>query len=125
MTMTPEEICRDYRTAKSRLKQIGILAELNQCSKDKIKQILIDGGEKLPGNMTAPGQKRERPAAKPEPVKAPVSRADFQTDLRSQAIELIRKAVEEKCDGFDFPSAGAIVVKIRGILEMLDTIERM
>lgn len=51
MTMTNEEICRDYRQAKAPTKQIHILAELNQCGIDKIKQILIDGGEKLPGNM--------------------------------------------------------------------------
>jgi len=51
MTMTNEEICRDYRAAKAPTKQIQILAELNQCDKNRIKQILIDGGEKLPGNM--------------------------------------------------------------------------
>jgi len=34
MTMTNEEICREYRTAKAPLKQIQILAELNQCDKN-------------------------------------------------------------------------------------------
>jgi hypothetical protein len=38
--MTPEEIAREYRTAKDRLKQAKILAELNQCSKEKIVEIL-------------------------------------------------------------------------------------
>ena len=50
MTMTNEEICRDYRAAKAPSKQIRILAELNQCSRDKIKQILVAGGCKLLGN---------------------------------------------------------------------------
>lgn len=59
MTMTPEEICRDYRGAAQPLKQIGILADLNQCSKDEIKRILIAGGCELPGNM--------RPKAKKAP----------------------------------------------------------
>ena len=68
MTMTDEEICRDYRTAKAPMKQIGILADLNQCGKDRIKQILIDGGCKLPGNMTAPGEKKIVPP-KAEQVK--------------------------------------------------------
>lgn len=67
MTMTHEEICRDYRQVKAGTKQIHILAELNQCSIDNIKQILIDGGEKLPGNMTAPGE-RKAPKPKAEPV---------------------------------------------------------
>ena len=70
MIMTDEEICRDYRTAKSPLKQIGILAQLNQCPKEKIKEILIAGGCELPGNMR-PKPKGPRTAAKePEPEKA-------------------------------------------------------
>ena len=123
MTMTNEEICRDYRTAKSKLKQIQLLAELNQCDKETIKRIHVDGGEKLPGTMAAPGQKREwKTAPKREPEKAPMSRADFQTDLRSQAIELIRKAI----DGADSEYSGrSAVERVRGILTMLDAIERM
>lgn len=123
MTMTNEEICRDYHMAKTKQKQIGILAELNLCDKDTIKRILIDGGEKLPGTMAAPGQKREwKSAPKQKPEKAPVSRADFQTDLRSQAIELIRKAI----DGADSEYSGrSAVERVRGILTMLDAIERM
>lgn len=50
MTMTNEEICRDYRAAKAPSKQIHILADLNQYSREKIKQILVEGGCKLPGN---------------------------------------------------------------------------
>lgn len=85
MTMTNEEICREYRTAKAPLKQIQILAELNGCKKDVIKQILIDGGEKLPGNMTAPGERKApKPKAEPKvdetataPMKLePVNRSD-------------------------------------------------
>lgn len=82
MTMTNEEICRDYRAAKAPTKQIQILAELNQCGKDKIKQILIEGGEKLPGNMTAPGE-RKAPKPKAEPVAA-------KADIATAAMEAIR-----------------------------------
>lgn len=35
MTMTNEEICRDYRAAKVPSKQIHILADLNQCDRRK------------------------------------------------------------------------------------------
>lgn len=50
MTMTPEEICRDYRLAKAPSKQISILAELNGCTRKEIYKILLDGGCELPGN---------------------------------------------------------------------------
>lgn len=49
MQMTPEEIVAEYRQAKSPLKQIGILADLNQCSKKEITAILTAQGEALPG----------------------------------------------------------------------------
>lgn len=50
MTMTNEEICRDYKAAKTPSKQIHILADLNQCDRKKIMEILVEGGCKLPGN---------------------------------------------------------------------------
>lgn len=74
MTMTNEEICREYRTAKAPVKQIQILAELNQCDKNRIKQILIDGGEKLPGNMM------------PKPKTAKISDSGERTKFASGAV---------------------------------------
>jgi len=41
--MTPYEIRQNYRQAKSKKKQIRILAELNVCTKDEIKRILKEG----------------------------------------------------------------------------------
>ena len=75
MTMTDEEICRDYRAAKSPLKQVGILADLNGCTKAEIKEILIAGGCELPAQMR-PRPKRQHQAAKepePEPETVPMS----------------------------------------------------
>jgi len=40
--MTNEEIARDYRLAKDKNAQVGILAELNGCRKEDIIDILID-----------------------------------------------------------------------------------
>ncbi len=65
MTMTNEEICRDYRQAKAPTKQIQILADLNGCKKEQIKRILVDGGEKLPGNMMP------KPKAAPKALPVP------------------------------------------------------
>lgn len=42
MVMSNEEIKREYNEAKDKKKQIGILAELNCCSKEEIKDILDD-----------------------------------------------------------------------------------
>lgn len=73
MTMTKEEICRDYRQAKNRLTQVGILADLNGCTKADIKQILIDGGCELPGQMKPKpkGPRKQVQEAKPKAAEAP------------------------------------------------------
>lgn len=46
--MTNEELCRSVRNAATPRKQIGILAELNQCDKSRIVDILWEGWETLP-----------------------------------------------------------------------------
>ena len=40
MQMTENEIRRDYAGAKNKSMQIGILADLNCCTKDRIRKIL-------------------------------------------------------------------------------------
>ena len=71
MTMTNEEICRDYKAAKAPSKQIHILADLNQCSREKIKQILVEGGCKLPGNCVGTKTK-----SKGVPLAGPPAKTD-------------------------------------------------
>lgn len=71
MTMTNEEICRDYKAAKATSKQIHILADLNQCSREKIKQILVEGGCKLPGNCVGTKTK-----SKGVPLAGPPAKTD-------------------------------------------------
>lgn len=44
MTMTNEEIVRDWKQAKSPKDQVQILADLNQCHKKDIVKILFDSG---------------------------------------------------------------------------------
>ena len=48
---TPNEICRTYRLAKDRPKQIQIMAELNGVSREEIIKILVLGGE-IPSDET-------------------------------------------------------------------------
>lgn len=71
MTMTNEEICRDYKAAKAPSKQIHILADLNQCSREKIKQILVEGDCKLPGNCVGTKTK-----SKGVPLAGPPAKTD-------------------------------------------------
>ena len=40
LSMTHEEIRRDYAAAKDKSAQIGILADLNSCKKNEIREIL-------------------------------------------------------------------------------------
>ena len=44
LQMTVEEIVRSYREAKDKAAQVGILADLNLCSKETIRKILVEGG---------------------------------------------------------------------------------
>lgn len=71
MTMTKEEIIQDYKAAKAPSKQIAILAELNQCDREKIKQILVEGGCELPGNCVGTKTK-----SKGVPLAGPPAKTD-------------------------------------------------
>lgn len=64
MMMTDAEIIREYREAKTPLKQIGILADENQCSRGKIVDILRAAGVELPAVY------REKPGNAPHPSPA-------------------------------------------------------
>ena len=48
---TQDEICRSYRMAKDRTKQIQIMAELNGVSREEIIKTLVRGGE-IPSEET-------------------------------------------------------------------------
>lgn len=48
MWMPDKEIVRSYKQADNKWKQIGILAELNNCGRDKIIRILQRYNEWIP-----------------------------------------------------------------------------
>lgn len=48
MQMTDSEIVRDYNSSRKKTLQIGILADLNLCSKKQIVDILSAAGAELP-----------------------------------------------------------------------------
>lgn len=124
MTMTNEEICRDYRNAKVPTKQIKILAELNQCTMDDIKRILTEGGEKLPGNMM-PKPKKE-PAPKPEPEKPtrpPMERepVDMRAKLAAAAVSVMQiRLVDTMMDDGNMAAYWSFV---RGVVTLWNEME--
>ena len=65
LPMTEDEICEMYRTAKSKAKQVGILAELNATSKERIVEILEEYGYAVDGRAKRYLKKEERIAAAP------------------------------------------------------------
>ena len=68
MQMSNEEIVRNYREAKDKAKQLKILAELNACDEQKIKDILTEGGVDY---RSFPRNKKEKKTAAPEADNKP------------------------------------------------------
>ena len=58
MQMSDFEIVFDFKAAKKKREQIGILAELNQCSRDKIREILLRNGISEAELPAKPGRRR-------------------------------------------------------------------
>ena len=95
MEMKATEILASYKNASSKTKQIGILAELNACTRDDIIEILEQMGESVPKRKynrkkepekTEPEQKKEW--TEPKLEKAPIP-------------ELISNVLLEKMDELD------------------------
>ena len=92
MQMTVEEIIRSYTQAKDKSKQIGILADLNGCDKEKIRAILISKGCQMPTKgrprKTSTSTKRTTSTKKKEPTSTEkmledlVRKDEFESPLR-------------------------------------------
>jgi len=88
MVMTPGQIVFEYKTAKSPLKQIGILADQNLCSRKDIVKILEESGLELPKVYQKPAEPKEKPAPKKaaaEPVKHTTG-----PDIKGAALDAIK-----------------------------------
>lgn len=101
MTMTNEEIARDYRQAKDGLKQAKILADLNQCSKEKIVEILQEQDVKVDGRLLQKGKPKaparpKAPTPKPAaPASDPVNHPQHYTRGGVECIDAIAAAVQD------------------------------
>lgn len=114
LQMGNAEICTMYKEAKCKLKQIGILAEINATSRGRIIDILFDNGadvtpsvidtwgwaetkEKLRARMDAEQARREKAAAEavgaPEPEPEDEPAADYE---QQPEPEQLPEAEEER-----------------------------
>jgi len=136
MQMTKDEICVRYRDAANKVKQIGILADLNACRPVDIADILREAGFELPKIF----ERKKKPAAEPAkkaeraPEPAPAASApeparhDDDTIPVATALPLIvaaafTDAVEKILNEADIRK-GEIDVRerIRGALEVYKTV---
>lgn len=62
MIMSNADIVREYKAAKTPMKQIGILADQNLCKKRDIVEILVKEGCEVPKYYTKAKEKKEDPA---------------------------------------------------------------
>lgn len=89
MQMKPEEIRRSYEKAARKEAQIGILAELNLCQKEDIRQILIKQG--IPEDELPKRRRRRNPA---EPDTASIS-VEHGKQVREEILTIIIEYIEK------------------------------
>ena len=94
MMMSHEEIVRSYKNAKSKSKQIGILADLNATTKEEIKKILLIKGVELP-KAGRPKKEVATPEPKPEPKQEPVAKVLI-TGAGNKAIPAIVRQLSQE-----------------------------
>ena len=101
MTMQPGEIAIEYKQAKDKLKQVNILAELNQCPKAEIIRILQEQGVQVDGRLLQTGRPKKKPSPQPtvelEPTVEPdpVNHPEHYTRGGIECIDAITAAVCE------------------------------
>lgn len=135
MTMTNEEICRDYRQAKKPMAQIGILAQLNNCGREKIVQILKDGGEELPGQYKpkpkgprkpkAEANEMEVPAPEPATEKEADENAASYSTMKDKLKHLVRLATLDAIDYItnDECEPAVKAYRIEGVMDLCRRVE--
>lgn len=89
MRMSNEEIVKNYREAKGKAKQLGILAELNACDEQKIKDILTEGGIDY----------RSFPRSRKEKAAAPDVKQAKAKPVKEKQAAVEKKPVNTQCGG--------------------------
>lgn len=129
MIMTNEEIVREYRQAKTPMKQIGILANLNQCSKKDIVKILLEAGETVPQNFlnkqpapaaaAAAGEpETECPPVLPAPKAASAAAELSAGRIARSALDAIARLLNDHDEFYDDGSGNDFTEQVRGVLAL-------
>lgn len=134
MTMSENEIVRDFRAAKKKREQIGILAELNQCSREQIREILLRNGINEAELPKKPGRSRTtEPEVFQQQIKKNHAKAE---EFRSgkaepepepeEMIPMLLEPEEEKPKGTPIPELvkQACRDKIWSIVQEIAELER-
>ena len=143
MIMSNTDIVREYKAAKTPMKQIGILADQNLCKKKDIVEILLKEGCEVPKYYTKAKEKKEDPAQaaadinvgikEPEsvaedpdgfrlfeehvPERKELPKANEQTDLEKKLLGVV-KAISDH--GFELrKDTKKIKALTNGILQLL------
>ena len=98
LEMTTEEIVRSYREALDKRHQIEVLADLNVCSKDVIRRVLIDGGVKHQELPRQPKKKSPMVAAIRAEIKA--HEEEGKKAIMREALAGMRERLQKEYDGF-------------------------
>lgn len=100
MVMSKDEIVVRYKQAKEPAKQIGILADLNACTKEEIAEVLREAGYKLKGykKIETPEAAMQQPETPEEPKLTALPRKQIALedalDIMIGALEDLRDAPE-------------------------------
>lgn len=99
--MTDGEICREYRLAKDKDKQIGIIADQCGMDNDEIVKVLVDCGEMEPPEEKPKRIVKKKTASLPELTK-PVADALFaridELDKEIKPLEDQRKELDNQME---------------------------
>ena len=91
MEMAAHEIVRSYKEAKDKKKQVSILAQLNLCTPEDIKKILVEGGinwRELPR-----GKRIQSPPQPPNETKEPTAPSAHSAIIR-EALKAYKAQTE-------------------------------
>jgi len=116
VTMTNEEILRSFKQAQNQAEQVRILADLNACDVDTIKEILLSQGvdaRKLP--------RERKPAAPQKAAKASLPLSVLQVIDREMAGLRARQAEIEDT----IPKLASEQVSLSAKLDALITAQRV
>lgn len=89
MEMTEKEVCRNYLLAIDKAKQIRVLAELNDTTREKITKILTDNGYLIT---------KKKEITKPKPVRKKVKGTRMLYDRLDELDTQIRYLEKQKAE---------------------------